>query len=176
MRGAVLYGSRDVRFEERDVPTIIEPTETVIRIAAACVCGSDLPYRGTQPIIAPTPMGHAYCGIVEKVGRAVISVTPGRSSSGSFFAPDNTCPNCQYGYQSSCVHPELVGGAQAPPAACPARERYPRPDARHARNALRGSNDPHNLNLPKAIESRGTGRRRTLGTAVGPGSERCSPD
>jgi threonine dehydrogenase-like Zn-dependent dehydrogenase len=52
MRGAVLYGPRDVRFEERDVPKIINPTDAIIRISAACVCGSDLwPYRGIQPVL-----------------------------------------------------------------------------------------------------------------------------
>src|SRR6266571_1779306 len=115
MRGAVLYGPRDVRFEEREVPKIINPTEAVIRISSACVCGSDLwPYRGIQPIAQPTPMGHEYCGIVEEVGSAVQSVKRGQFVIGSFFASDNTCPNCQAGYQSSCQHRELVGGAQAP--------------------------------------------------------------
>ena len=53
MQGAVLYGPRDVRFEERDDPTILEPTDAIIRISATCVCGSDLwPYRGHQPIDA----------------------------------------------------------------------------------------------------------------------------
>src|SRR5436309_5787040 len=114
MRGAVLYGPRDVRFEEREVPKIINPTEAVIRISSACVCGSDLwPYRGIQPIAQPTPMGHEYCGIVEEVGSAVKSVKPGQFVIGSFFASDNTCPNCQIGYQSSCQHAEFVGGAQA---------------------------------------------------------------
>src|SRR5437762_1304767 len=115
MQGAVLYGPRDVRFEERDDPKIIKPTDAVIRIAAACVCGSDLwPYRGIQPTAQPTPMGHEYCGIVEEVGRAVKSIKPGQFVIGSFFASDNTCPNCHIGYQSSCQHRELVGGAQAP--------------------------------------------------------------
>ena len=115
MRGAVLHGPRDVRFEERDAPTIIKPTDAVISISAACVCGSDLwPYRGANPITEPTPMGHEYCGIVEEVGRAVRSVKPGQFVIGSFFASDNTCPNCRFGYQSSCQHREFVGGAQAP--------------------------------------------------------------
>jgi threonine dehydrogenase-like Zn-dependent dehydrogenase len=71
MRGAVLYGARDVRFEERPEPTIIEPTDAIIRISAACVCGSDLwPYRGVEPINAPRPMGHEYVGIVEEIGSA----------------------------------------------------------------------------------------------------------
>ena len=115
MRGAVLYGPRDVRFEERDIPKIINPTDAIIRISAACVCGSDLwPYRGIQPVTQPTPMGHEYCGIVEEVGSEVKSVKSGQFVIGSFFASDNTCPTCQIGYQSSCQHRELVGGAQAP--------------------------------------------------------------
>src|SRR6266536_3562932 len=115
MRGTVLYGPRDVRFEERDTPTIIKPTDAIIRISATCVCGSDLwPYRGINPVPQPTPMGHEYCGIVEEVGSAVTSVKPGQFVIGSFFASDNTCPHCHAGYQTSCLHKEFVGGAQAP--------------------------------------------------------------
>src|SRR5437899_10234833 len=115
MRGAVLYGPRDVRFEEREVPKIIKPTDAIIRISATCVCGSDLwPYRGIQAITEPTPMGHEYCGIVEEVGSTVKSIKPGQFVIGSFFASDNTCSACQIGYQSSCQQRELVGGAQAP--------------------------------------------------------------
>jgi threonine dehydrogenase-like Zn-dependent dehydrogenase len=115
MRGAVLYGPGDVRFEERDAPTIIEPTDAIIRISTTCVCGSDLwPYRGAQPIDGPTPMGHEYCGIVEEVGDAVTSVKPGQFVIGSFFASDNTCPHCHHGYQTSCARQEPVVGAQAP--------------------------------------------------------------
>jgi threonine dehydrogenase-like Zn-dependent dehydrogenase len=117
MRGAVLYGPRDVRFEERDEPTIIEPTDAIIRIAAPCVCGSDLwPYRGIDAPTQPTPLGHEYCGSVEAVGSAVTSITPGQFVVGSFFASDNTCPICQAGYQSRCVQSAYVGagGAQAP--------------------------------------------------------------
>jgi len=115
MRGTVLYGPRDVRFEEREIPKIIKPTDAIIRTSATCVCGSDLwPYRGINAIPQPTPMGHEYCGIVEEVGSAVRSVKPGQFVIGSFFASDNTCPNCQVGYQSSCQQRELVSTAQAP--------------------------------------------------------------
>jgi threonine dehydrogenase-like Zn-dependent dehydrogenase len=117
MRGAVLYGPRDVRFEERDEPTIIEPTDAIIRLSATCVCGSDLwPYRGIDAPTQPTPMGHEYCGIVEEVGSAVTSIKPGQFVVGSFFASDNTCAICQAGYQSRCVQSAYVGagGAQAP--------------------------------------------------------------
>ncbi len=115
MRGAVLYGPRDVRFEERDTPTIIKPADAIIRVSATCVCGYDLwPYRGVNPIPQPTPMGHEYCGIIEEVGSDVTSVKPGQFVIGSFFASDNTCPHCHAGYQSSCQHREFIGTAQAP--------------------------------------------------------------
>ena len=115
MRGAVLYSPGDVRFEERAAPTIIAPTDAIIRISATCVCGSVLwPYRGIQSINQPTPMGHEYCGIVEEIGSAVTTIKPGQFVIGSFFASDNTCPHCRGGYQSSCQHRELVGTAQAP--------------------------------------------------------------
>src|SRR5206468_2811283 len=115
MRGAVLYGPRDVRFEERESPRIVEPTDAIIRISLTCGCGSDLwPYRGLEAINGPTPMGHEYCGIVEEVGGAVRSVRPGQFVIGSFATSDNTCPNCRYGYQSSCMHREFIARAQAP--------------------------------------------------------------
>ena len=59
MRGAILHAPRDVRVEERADPKITEPTDAVIRLAATCVCGSDLwPYRGIEAVDGPTPMGH----------------------------------------------------------------------------------------------------------------------
>ena len=79
MKATVIYGPRDVRFEDRGTPKIEKPTDAVIRISATCVCGSDLwAYRGLQPVNEPTPMGHEYCGIVEEIGSAVKSVKPGQ--------------------------------------------------------------------------------------------------
>ena len=110
MRGVILYGPRDVRVEERPDPAIIEPTDAIIRLTATCVCGSDMwPYRGIERISEPTPMGHEYIGIVEEVGSAVRNIQPGQFVVGSFFASDNTCPICQAGYQSRCVHAQPIG-------------------------------------------------------------------
>jgi len=115
MQGAVLHGPRDVRFEQRAMPAIVQPTDAIISLSAACICGSDLwPYRGIQLISQPVLMGHEYCGIVEEVGSEVTSITRGQFVIGSFFASDNTCPNCQRGYQTSCQHRQSVVGAQAP--------------------------------------------------------------
>jgi threonine dehydrogenase-like Zn-dependent dehydrogenase len=115
MKATMLYGPRDVRFEERADPRIVEPTDAIIRMSATCVCGSDLwPYRGIAPLGAPTPMGHEYCGVVEEVGKDVRSIKRGQFVVGSFATSDNTCPNCRYGYQSSCVHRQFMTEAQAP--------------------------------------------------------------
>jgi threonine dehydrogenase-like Zn-dependent dehydrogenase len=118
MRGAVMYGPGDVRVEERDEPRILEPTDAVIRISAACVCGSDLwPYRGigTEEASWPAPMGHEYVGIVEEVGADVETIRPGQFVVGSFWASDNTCEICRAGYHSACVNrvPRGSLGAQA---------------------------------------------------------------
>ncbi|HZU12282.1 MAG TPA: zinc-dependent alcohol dehydrogenase family protein [Chloroflexota bacterium] len=122
MHGAVLYAPYDIRDVERPDPTIIEPTDAIIRLSATCICGSDLwPYRGIDPISEPTPMGHEYVGIVEEAGSAVTTIKPGQFVVGSFFASDNTCPICQAGYQSRCVHAEPIGaiGTQAEYARIP---------------------------------------------------------
>jgi threonine dehydrogenase-like Zn-dependent dehydrogenase len=114
MRSAVLYAPGDVRVEDRDDPKIIEPTDAILRLPATCVCGSDLwPYRGLDAAQESSPMGHEYAGVVQQVGSQVTTIKPGQFVVGSFFASDNTCELCQAGYQSSCVHREGVGGAQA---------------------------------------------------------------
>jgi threonine dehydrogenase-like Zn-dependent dehydrogenase len=116
MRGAVIHAPGDIRYEERQDPAIVAPTDAVIRLAATCVCGSDLwPYRGADDVTGPTPMGHEYVGVVETVGDSVETIKPGQFVVGSFAASDNTCPICQAGYQTHCVNREWVGpgGAQA---------------------------------------------------------------
>src|SRR3954464_15933890 len=122
MRGAVLHAPGDIRVENRPDPTIEQPTDAIIRLAATCVCGSDLwPYRGVEDVSGPAPMGHEYVGVVEEVGGVVSAVRPGQFVVGSFFASDNTCEICRAGYQSRCVHAELVGaiGTQAEYARIP---------------------------------------------------------
>lgn len=115
MRGVVLHAPGDVRVEDRADPVIEEPTDAVIRLAATCICGSDLwPYRGIEEV-RPAPMGHEYVGWVEEVGPDVRSVKPGDFVVGSFWASDNTCEICRAGYQSRCVNAVPMGtlGTQA---------------------------------------------------------------
>jgi threonine dehydrogenase-like Zn-dependent dehydrogenase len=113
MRGTVIHAPGDIRSEQLPDPTIIAPTDAIIRLSATCVCGSDLwDYRGINPVTEPTPIGHEYCGIVEAVGADVTTIRAGQFVIGSFFASDNTCPHCGAGYHSHCQHREFVGGTQ----------------------------------------------------------------
>ena len=102
MRGATLYAPGDVRREERPDPTIIEPTDAIVRTVATCVCGSGLwPYRGIDQISQPRAIGHEYRGIVERVGDAVASIQSGQFVLGGFRASDNTCTQCRAGGKSA---------------------------------------------------------------------------
>ena len=114
MRGTIIHGPRDIRLEERPDPTIVEPTDALIRTVATCVCGSDLwRYRGIQDVPRPTPIGHEYVGVVEQVGRDVTTVRPGQFVAGGFLTSDNTCPLCQAGAHANCQHVTGYDGCQA---------------------------------------------------------------
>ncbi|MGO4569585.1 zinc-dependent alcohol dehydrogenase family protein [Rhizobium sp. 2YAF20] len=120
MLGTVLYGPGDVRCEEVAEPKILKPTDAIIKLAASCICGSDLwPFRGANNTSEPKAMGHEYCGVVVEVGSDVKTVKPGQFVVGSFCLSDNTCPHCRFGFQSSCEQREFMVGAQAPYARVP---------------------------------------------------------
>jgi threonine dehydrogenase-like Zn-dependent dehydrogenase len=119
MQGAFLQAPRDIRFEERPEPKILQPTHAIIRLTVISVCGSDLwPCRGIQPIAEPSAMAHEYCGIVEEVSE-VKAVKKGQFVVRSFCICDNTCPNCRAGYLFGCQHLEFMTGAQVPYARVP---------------------------------------------------------
>lgn len=120
MYATVMHGPGDVRYERVEDPKILKPTDAIIKLSATCICGSDLwPYRGANPIDAPLHMGHEYCGVVVEVGSDVRTVKPGQFVVGSFCLSDNSCPHCQFGFQSSCQQREFMTGAQAPYARVP---------------------------------------------------------
>lgn len=110
MRSVIMIAPGDVRVEDREKPTIIEPTDAIIRVTATCVCGSDLwPYRGIETVDHHA-MGHEYVGVVDQIGDEVRNVQIGDFVVGSFVASDNTCEICRAGYQSRCVHAVMMGG------------------------------------------------------------------
>lgn len=121
MRAVVMYAPGDVRVDETERPTIVEPTDALIKLSATCICGSDLwPYRGADDV-DHQPMGHEYVGVVDEIGSAVVNLKVGDFVVGTFFSSDNTCEICQAGYQTHCVHrgPGAVPGAQAEYARIP---------------------------------------------------------
>ena len=110
MRAVIMHAPGDVRVEDREDPRIIEPTDAVIRLAATCICGSDLwPYRGAD---APDHqhMGHEYVGVVEEVGEEVSTLEVGDFVVGSFVISCGRCEICRAGHPSRCVHAIFVDG------------------------------------------------------------------
>jgi threonine dehydrogenase-like Zn-dependent dehydrogenase len=108
-----IHGPGDIRLEDRPAPRLEAPTDAIVRVAAACICGSDLwPYRGANPVTAGTPIGHEAVGVVEEVGTEVRSFRPGDFVVVPFCTCDNTCPNCTHGMQSACVDGGVLAGGQ----------------------------------------------------------------
>ena len=165
MRAVMMYGPHDVRVEDRADPVLLKDTDAIIKVSAACVCGSDLwPYRGTDPISEPTPMGHEYVGVVQQIGDQVKNIQVGDFVVGSFFASDNTCQICRAGYQSRCVHAEPIGaiGTQAELA------RIPLADGTLV--ATPGQPDPDLIpSLLAASDVLGTGWFAAVAAEAGPG-------
>lgn len=159
-----MYAPGDVRVEDRENPTIVEPTDAIIRLSASCICGSDLwPYRGAEPA-DHTPMGHEYVGVVTEIGDEVKSIKVGDFVVGSFFASDNTCEICRAGYQTHCVH-------RQPGAATGAQSEYTRiPLADGTLVATPGQPDPDLIpSLLAASDVLGTGWFGAVAAEVGPG-------
>ncbi|MFC8236180.1 zinc-binding dehydrogenase [Streptomyces sp. NPDC056661] len=105
MRAAVMYGTGDVRIEDRPDPKIQQPTDAVVRTVLSCVCGSDLwPYKSMPATETGRPMGHEFLGVVEETGSQVTSVKPGDVVVTPFTYCDNTCDFCARGLHISCRH------------------------------------------------------------------------
>ncbi len=105
MRATVLHATRDIRLDDVDDPRLMEDGDAVVRVVAACICGSDLwPYRGLPEIGSPHRIGHEFVGIVEGVGSDVQTVKPGDFVIAPFAISDNTCELCRRGIHTSCVN------------------------------------------------------------------------
>jgi hypothetical protein len=110
MRAVVIHGERDVRLEEVPDPVLASGPgasglDAIVRVTAACVCGSDLwGYRGISPVAEPRRIGHEFVGVVEETGRAVTTVQPGDFVIAPFSISDNTCLNCRNGMTGHCLH------------------------------------------------------------------------
>ena len=119
MRATLLFKSGDIRIGSVPDATIVEPTDAVIRVTRACICGSDLwPYRSSDPVQGGRSMGHEAIGVVEAVGTDVRRFHRGDLVVMPFAYSDGTCEFCREGLHTACSHGGYfgggkVGGAQA---------------------------------------------------------------
>jgi threonine dehydrogenase-like Zn-dependent dehydrogenase len=105
MLATLIYGERDIRLEEVPDPVLSTGGDAIVRVVAACVCGSDLwPYRGVVPTPSPRRIGHEFVGIVEAVGGDVEKIKVGDFVIAPFYDCDMTCVNCLNGVSTSCLH------------------------------------------------------------------------
>ena len=117
MRATVLYGPGDVRVEKVPDARLIEPTDALVAVSRACICGSDLwPYKLMKPGEPPRRMGHEAIGIVEAVGADVDTLKVGDVVVMPFAYSDGTCAFCHEGLHTSCVHGGFFGTVELPGA------------------------------------------------------------
>jgi threonine dehydrogenase-like Zn-dependent dehydrogenase len=106
-----MYGAGDVRVEHVPDARILEPTDALVTVTRACICGSDLwPYQQMAPSAVGNRMGHEFIGVVEDVGRDVRTVKKGDVVIAPFAISDGTCEFCHEGLQTSCLHGGWWGG------------------------------------------------------------------
>jgi threonine dehydrogenase-like Zn-dependent dehydrogenase len=114
MRATVMYGAGDVRVETLPDPVLQEPTDAVVRVVRACVCGSDLhPFHSMPASAQGTAMGHEFLGVVEELGRDVCGLKTGDMVVAPFAFADGTCEFCREGLHTSCPNGGFFAGAQA---------------------------------------------------------------
>jgi threonine dehydrogenase-like Zn-dependent dehydrogenase len=114
MKATFMYGAGDVRVETVPDPVITEPTDAIVRVVRACVCGSDLhPYHSMPHSADGSPMGHELIGVVEDIGAAVRTLRKGDFVVAPFAFQDNTCVFCREGFHTSCIHGGWYGSAES---------------------------------------------------------------
>ena len=114
MRATTIHGPREIQVSDVPDPTIEAPTDAIVKVVAGCICGSDLwPYRGENDITPGDTIGHECVGVVEEVGSAVTSFTPGDFVIVPFDHCDNTCAHCRAGAQNACVNLGFTSSGQA---------------------------------------------------------------
>ncbi len=111
MRATVMYSAGDVRVETVPDAHLTEPTDALLIVTRACICGSDLwPYKSMAPNEKGRRMGHEFIGVVEEVGAEVRTIKPGDLVVAPFAWSDGTCVFCREGLQTSCLHGGWWGG------------------------------------------------------------------
>src|SRR5215207_1828140 len=169
MRATVMFGAGDVRIETVPDARLIEPTDALVVVSRAAICGSDLwPYRGLEPISETgRQMGHEAIGVVEAVGADVRTVKAGDVVAMPFAYSDGSCVFCHEGLHTSCIHGGFfgtgdVGGAQAEAV------RVPQADGTLVVLPV-GQDDALMPSLLTLTDVMGTGHHAAVAAEVGPG-------
>jgi threonine dehydrogenase-like Zn-dependent dehydrogenase len=169
MRATVMYGAGGVRVEDVPDARISEPTDALVSITHACICGSDLwPYKLMQPSEAARVMGHEAVGVVEAVGADVRTVKTGDVVVMPFAFSDGTCAFCHEGLQTSCIHGGFFGNAEVPGAQAEA-VRVPQADGTLVALPV-GSDDALIPSLLTLSDVMGTGHHAARAARVEPGN------
>ena len=168
MRATIMYGAGDVRVENVPDAAIKEPTDVVVRITRACICGSDLwPYKSMKPTAHGRRMGHEFIGLVEDVGTAVRTLKKGDVVVAPFVWSDGTCVFCHEGLQTNCLH---GGGWGSPGVDAGQGEAVRVPQADGTLVVLPvGRDDALMPSLLTLSDVMGTGHHAALAARVAPG-------
>jgi threonine dehydrogenase-like Zn-dependent dehydrogenase len=168
MRAALMYAAGDVRVEDVPDPEITEPTDAVVRITRACICGSDLwPYASLEQQETGRAMGHEAIGVVEDVGGEVSTVKKGDVVIMPFAFSDGTCVFCQEGLQTECIHGGFFDGYGTSAAQAEAI-RVPLADGTLFAVSV-GEDDELMPSLATLTDVMGTGQHAAVVSEVGPG-------
>jgi threonine dehydrogenase-like Zn-dependent dehydrogenase len=168
MRATLMYEAGDVRIEDVPDPSIQEPTDAILRVTRACICGSDLwPYSALEPRETGRAMGHEAIGVVEDVGAEVRAIKRGELVVMPFAFSDGTCAFCHEGLQTECVHGGFfddygTSAAQAEAVRIPLADGtlFPLPV---------GEDDELMPSLLTLSDVMGTGHHAAVASEVGPG-------
>ena len=168
MRATVMYGAGDVRVENVPDARIKEPTDALVRVTHACICGSDLwPYKNMARSDVGNRMGHEFIGVVEEIGGSVRTVKRGNVVVAPFAISDGTCEFCREGLQTSCVHGGWWGGTENDGGQGEAA-RVPHADGTLVVLPV-GRDDERMPSLLTLSDVMGTGHHAALAARVGPG-------
>jgi len=168
MRATIMYGAGDVRIETVPDARLIEPTDALITVSRACICGSDLwPYNLMEPAGTGRPMGHEAIGVVDAVGADVHTLKAGDVVVMPFAFSDGTCIFCHEGLQTSCVHGGFFGSEEVPGAQAEA-VRVPQADGTLFVLPA-GADDALMPSLLTLSDVMGTGHHAALAAKAGPG-------
>src|SRR4051795_9952380 len=168
MRGTVMYAAGGGRVEKVADPKIEAPTDAVIRVTRACICGSDLwPYKNLQPDHGARVMGHEAIGVIEEIGRDVRTVKAGDLVVMPFAFSDGTCLFCEEGLQTECIHGGFFGNPELPGAQAEA-VRVPQADGTLYVLPV-GEDDALMPSLLTLSDVMGTGHHAAVVAKVGPG-------